>query len=62
MKTNRRKFISASLAGGITTIIGPKTFGRPTDPVLTREEIRSRYEKLDEIIRKPVLKKELFTS
>jgi L-alanine-DL-glutamate epimerase-like enolase superfamily enzyme len=53
MNTNRRKFISTSVAGGITAAIAPFSTFSP-------ESIKEKYTKLDEILRKPVLKKELF--
>ena len=61
MKTNRRKFISAAAAVTIgaaaPSIISCK---KESGPGLSADEIRSRYEKLDEIIKKPLLKKDLF--
>ena len=55
MKTNRRKFIATTLAGGIAASVAPVyTFAS--------ENIKEKYTKLDEVIKKPVLKKELFTS
>jgi L-alanine-DL-glutamate epimerase-like enolase superfamily enzyme len=54
MKTNRRKFISTSLAGGIAASLPMKSFGL--------RDTNEKYARLDEIIRKPVLKKDLFTS
>src|SRR5512138_2830552 len=53
MNTNRRKFISTSIAGGITAAVSPFTSFAP-------ESIKEKYTKLDEILRKPVLKRELF--
>ncbi len=57
MKTNRRNFLaSAAMAGGASAILplhscttGTTATGTPTD-----------YSKLDEVLRKPVLKRELF--
>jgi L-alanine-DL-glutamate epimerase-like enolase superfamily enzyme len=63
MYTNRRKFITASLTGGLAAALPGSTLGSVpafgSDP---RAEIESTYAKLDEIIRKPVLKKELFAA
>ena len=52
MKTNRRKFISTSLAGSLAATIPGISF--------SLENTKEKYAKLDEIIRKPILKKELF--
>jgi len=53
MKTNRRKFISTSLAAG---------FGVAMPGSLPQSEnLKAKYAVLDEILRKPVLKNELFT-
>ena len=61
MKTNRRHFISAAAAATIgaaaPSIISCK---KESGPGLSADEIRSRYEKLDGIIKQPVLKKDLF--
>jgi L-alanine-DL-glutamate epimerase-like enolase superfamily enzyme len=55
MKTNRRKFITTSIAGGMGAAIVPGiTFGC--------ENVKGKYARLDEIIRKPVLKSNLFSS
>lgn len=48
MQTNRRNFLSAATAGALAT----------TAPAA--ETVNDRYRKLDEILAKPVLKKELF--
>jgi len=57
MVTNRRKFLATSLIGGLAATVPISTFGRKLsgDPKL-------RYEELDEILKQPVLKKELFAS
>ena len=61
MKTNRRHFISAAAAATIgaaaPSIISCK---KESGTGLSADEIRSRYEKLDGIIKQPVLKKDLF--
>lgn len=54
MKTNRRKFIAAALTGGVAALLPDLSFGS--------ENIKEKYARLDEIIRKPVLKTGLFTS
>lgn len=53
MNTNRRKFISTSIAGGITAAITPFSSFVP-------ESVKEKYTKLDEILKFPVLKTELF--
>ena len=50
MKTNRRKFISTTLAGGIAASMPLKSFGLEID--------NEKYQKLDEILAKSVLKGE----
>jgi L-alanine-DL-glutamate epimerase-like enolase superfamily enzyme len=59
MKTNRRQFVKANLLSGLTSALplsalctgGPRSGSRGQNP---------RYAKLDEILRQPVLKRELF--
>ncbi len=63
MKTNRRKFISSALAGGIATAAVPfSSCNREAGALNTQNDIDSRDERLKEIIKKPLLKKELFSS
>ena len=57
MKTNRRKFITTSLVGGLAATIPLSTYASQGT-----ETVNPRYAKLDAILKKPVLKKELFTS
>ncbi len=52
MKTNRRQFIQTTVAGSMATIIPRLSSGK--------ENIKEKYATLDEIIEKPVLKKEQF--
>ncbi len=52
MKTNRRKFISTSIAAGFATTM-PSLSGQD-------ENLKDKYTRLDEILKKPVFKKELF--
>jgi len=52
MRTNRRNFISTALAGGLAAGL-PRTYGGS-------EARRADYRRLDEILKQPVLKKELF--
>jgi L-alanine-DL-glutamate epimerase-like enolase superfamily enzyme len=55
MMSDRRKFIATTLAGGFAASVAPVFTFAP-------EGIKEKYVKLDEIIKKPVLKKELFPS
>ena len=57
MFTNRRKFIAASLTGGLAAALPGSAFG-----MAPKAEIDSIYAKLDEVLKKEVLKKTLFTS
>jgi L-alanine-DL-glutamate epimerase-like enolase superfamily enzyme len=57
MITTRRKFITASLVSGLGVAAPVSTFGWTTAEIKKPD-----YHKLDEILKKPVLKKELFTS
>jgi L-alanine-DL-glutamate epimerase-like enolase superfamily enzyme len=54
MNTNRRQFIETTLAGGIAAAVPGLTF--------SQENINDKYSRLDEIMKKPVLKSNLFTS
>jgi L-alanine-DL-glutamate epimerase-like enolase superfamily enzyme len=57
MKTNRRKFIAVSLAGGLAaTMPGSVYASQGTEPD------NPYYARLDEILKQPVLKKEIFTT
>jgi L-alanine-DL-glutamate epimerase-like enolase superfamily enzyme len=67
MKANRRKFMSAAAGGALASLPLSSASGHtamadtppcgPASPAL-----KSRYAKLDEILKQPVLKKELFNS
>lgn len=54
MKTNRRGFIGTAITGGIASFI--------TDYTTLNESLQEKYSSLDEILKKPVLKRELFAS
>lgn len=54
MKTNRRKFITSTLVSGLAATL-------PLSAI-SSEVQNDKYKQLDEIIRKPVFKKELFLS
>lgn len=63
MKTNRRKFISKSIAGGLAVGAVPLVSHSAVEKATGKESpTKSRDAKLEEILRKPVLKKELFGS
>ena len=55
--TNRRKFIAASLTGGLAATLPGSAFGKTA-----KTDIDSTYAKLDEVLKKEVLKKGLFTT
>jgi L-alanine-DL-glutamate epimerase-like enolase superfamily enzyme len=57
MKTNSRKFITTSLAGGVVASIPLSSLASHMT-----ESFNPGYAKLDEILKIPVLKRELFTS
>src|SRR5208283_2044936 len=57
MKTTRRQFVKASLAGTLAGAVPASAFGAAAAPALN-----PRYARLDEILRQPVLKRELFAS
>lgn len=54
MKTNRRKFIETGVAGSLAAISPGLLF--------QSDSLKEKYSKLDEILKKPVLKKDYFTS
>ena len=63
MQTNRRTFISTALLGGLAATTLPfSSCGSKTGSAGSDDEIRSRYAKLDEVLKQPVLKRELFTT
>jgi L-alanine-DL-glutamate epimerase-like enolase superfamily enzyme len=63
MKTNRRKFISTTVTGGLAAAALPLSYcwaeATSNGSII---DVKSRYVKLDEILKKPILKKELFTT
>jgi L-alanine-DL-glutamate epimerase-like enolase superfamily enzyme len=54
MSPDRRKFISESIAAGLALSLPPFT--------IRSEELKEKYFRLDEILKKPVLKRDYFTS
>ena len=63
MKTNRRKFISTAVAGSLAAATLPlSSCGSNSTTSGSQTDLSSRYAKLDEILKRPVLKRELFPS
>jgi len=60
MKTSRRKFISTAAIGGLAASTLPISCGSEAKTSFAKEVLRSRYAKIDEILKLPVLRKELF--
>ncbi len=61
MKTTRRKFISTAITGSVAIAAIPLSSCREEGRAcFTPAELKSRYALLDEIIKQPMLKKELF--
>jgi L-alanine-DL-glutamate epimerase-like enolase superfamily enzyme len=65
MKSNRRRFLSTAVAGGLASLPlsarssrAADARGKGVDPV--PPDITARYSRLDEVRKRPVLKKELF--
>jgi len=61
MRTNRRKFISAALAGGLAATWSRSCSGSKAQELGSASQ-RPDYARLDEVLKQPVLKKELFSS
>ncbi len=57
MHSNRRNFIATTLTGGLAAVLPGSAIGKNS-----KEGIETTYVKLDEILQKPVLKKELFAA
>src|SRR5450759_229571 len=58
MKANRRTFVSTALGGGLAAL--PLCSADSPPPRMTSAALNARYRKLDEILKQPVLKKQLF--
>jgi L-alanine-DL-glutamate epimerase-like enolase superfamily enzyme len=56
VKANRRKFISATLGGGLASVHSADAAA----PSKASQALSSRYAKLDDILKQPVLKKQFF--
>ena len=61
MKTNRRRFIGTGLAGGLAATL-PLSSDRSEAGEFGSDVMKANYTKLDEVLQRPVLKKDLFTS
>jgi L-alanine-DL-glutamate epimerase-like enolase superfamily enzyme len=61
MRTNRRKFISTALAGGFSGVLSSSCSSLETRKAIPISK-RGDYARLDEILKQPLLKKELFSS
>jgi L-alanine-DL-glutamate epimerase-like enolase superfamily enzyme len=61
MKTNRRRFITTSIAGGLAATL-PLSSCRKVIQGSDSETYKVNYQRLDEILKQPVFKKALFSS
>jgi L-alanine-DL-glutamate epimerase-like enolase superfamily enzyme len=61
METNRRQFIVTAIAGSIAATLPVPAYGS-TFPGTVSDARIADYSRLDELLKKPVFKKELFTS
>ena len=63
MKSNRRKFISTAFAGGATVAALPlSACGLENGNSSVQTDLESRYDRLNKILKEPVLKRNLFSS
>jgi L-alanine-DL-glutamate epimerase-like enolase superfamily enzyme len=64
MLTNRRSFLAKAIAGGVTASLPLSSLADPRKPApagsLSPKELEIRYAKLDEVLKQPVFKRELF--
>jgi L-alanine-DL-glutamate epimerase-like enolase superfamily enzyme len=61
MGTNRRHFIATAIAGGLAASLPSLSYGR-TIPFVGSDALMDDYSRLDQILKQPVFKKELFSS
>jgi hypothetical protein len=61
MVTNRRKFISTAMTGSLAAALPLSSFG-PSLKAKGSNPLMTDYSKLDQILKQPVFKKELFSS
>ncbi len=62
MKNNRRNFLSKAILGGLSASSFSLSSCGKESLADSKSDLNSRYAKLDEVLNKPVLKKEFFTS
>src|SRR6185369_5037704 len=62
MKTNRRNFLSAAVAGGVAAMLPSSSTAQTSVSSGTLGTKAADYAKLDAIIKQPVFKRELFTA
>jgi L-alanine-DL-glutamate epimerase-like enolase superfamily enzyme len=62
MNTNRRKFISTVVTGGLAASAMPLASSKAQNSIGSPSDANVRYAMIDEILKKPVLKSELFPS
>jgi L-alanine-DL-glutamate epimerase-like enolase superfamily enzyme len=61
MKTTRRQFVKANILGGAAAALPLSSFGADASRA-GRKSQNPRYARLDEILRQPVLKRDMFTT
>ncbi len=61
MKTNRRQFISTAITGGLAATV-PLSSCSSNEPNINPSALKDNYEKLDQILKQPVFRKEWFTA
>ena len=61
MKTNRRHFISTAVSGGLAATLPLSSCSR-NDSIIPPTSLKDKYEKLDQILKQPVFKREWFLS
>ncbi len=61
MKTNRRKFITTTIAGSLAATLPLSSHGRAA-PFDGSDDLKTNFSRLDQILKQPVFKKELFSS
>jgi len=61
MKTNRRQFVSTALSGGLAATL-PLSSCRRSDSITNPTALKDSYNKLDQILKQAVFRKEWFTS
>jgi len=61
MKTNRRQFINTAIVGSLAATLPLLSSGK-SSTISNSEALKNKYTRLDEILKQPVFKKELFNS